>query len=205
MSFKKKWLKKMYTYFMLKNIFTQFSQKRDEVIVQNKKNYTVRRVALLYRRYTRRIAFERVERTQKRLRDIFAFSTIMTHDIIEEKSKHIIRAFLHDTSEIFQLKTYLRKFHNHITFIQSKFREHLQAYKMRCQVLSEIWDREKQFLVKSYILKKNKKKSGVVKKLNLMSDEIKQAMIKAYLERCKIKYQLTFADWRMHTKFNKPD
>ena len=59
---------------------------------------------------------------------------------------------------------------------------------MRCMVMSEIWDREKQFIVKSYILKKNKKKTSVVKKLNMMMDDIKEAMIKAYLERCKIKY-----------------
>ncbi len=41
-----------------------------------------------------------------------------------------------------------------------------------------------------------------MKKLNLIPDEIKFGIIKAYLERCKIKYQITFAEWRLHVKIS---
>jgi len=51
-------------------------------------------------------------------------------------------------------------------------------------------------------MKKTKKKTALMKKLNLMNDDIKNSMIIAYLERCKIKYQITFAEWRIHTKYN---
>lgn len=40
-----------------------------------------------------------------------------------------------------------------------------------------------------------------MKKLNILPEEIKKAMIQAYLERCKLKYQLIFAEWRLHTRF----
>lgn len=39
----------------------------------------------------------------------------------------------------------------------------------------------------------------------MMPDDVKKAMIDAYLERCKLKFQLTFAEWRLHTKYSGPN
>eukprot|EP00347_Sterkiella_histriomuscorum_P013353 403365039 len=200
-NFKKRWAKLMMTQIVIKDIFAIYAQRRHEVIVENKKNYTVRRVAWLFRKYAGRIAPGRVARTQKRIMDAFSFGTCMINDVAEDKSKNIVKRFLKETGEIFSLKQQFRKFHNKMVYIQEKFRDLLNSYKNRCQVMSEIWEREKQFIIKDLILKKNKKKAGLMKKLNLLADDIKEAMIQAYLERCKIKYQLTFAEWRLHTHY----
>lgn len=61
-------------------------------------------------------------------------------------------------------------------------------------------------MVKEFITKKSqKKKQALIKKLNMMPDDVKRAMIDAYLERCKLKFQLTFAEWRLHTKYSGPN
>ena len=90
-------------------------------------------------------------------------------------------------------------------FIQQKVRDRIQSFISRCDVVKELWDKEKAQIIKDCITKKTKKKTALMKKLNLMHDDIKNAMINAYLERCKIKYQITFAEWRLHTKYNNSD
>lgn len=63
-------------------------------------------------------------------------------------------------------------------------------------MLGEVWDHEKAALVKQCLSKKTKKKQLLMKKLNLMDDSIKIGIIKAYVFRCKLKYQVSFAEWR---------
>ena len=58
-------------------------------------------------------------------------------------------------------------------------------------------------MIKECIMKKTKKKQSLMKKLNLLSDEIKEGIIKAYLERCKLKYQIAVAEWRLNVKLPK--
>lgn len=51
-------------------------------------------------------------------------------------------------------------------------------------------------------MKKTKKRQSLLKKLNVLSDDVKKAVISAYLHRCKLKYQAGFSEWRFHTKYN---
>lgn len=122
-------------------------------------------------------------------------------DVAEEKSKKIVRLFLQDMGEIYSLKLFLTNLYKKILYIQQIFRDHLASFQHRCEVLGEIWEHEKTLIIKDCIIKKNKKKQVLMKKLNIMSDDIKDAMIKAYMDRCKLKYQLNFAEWRLHTKY----
>lgn len=75
--------------------------------------------------------------------------------------------------------------------------------KFRCIVVSELWEREKGVLTKRYISKKSKKNTAILKKLNMMSNEMKDSVIQAYLLRCKYKFSVVYSEWRMQLKYNK--
>ena len=47
----------------------------------------------------------------------------------------------------------------------------MQALQCRCDVMFELWEREKAQMIKEQILKKTKKKNSLLKKLNMISDE----------------------------------
>ncbi|CDW87083.1 UNKNOWN [Stylonychia lemnae] len=204
-NFKKRWIKQMKIHMIAKHIFDVFAIKQKQVITELRQNYTVRRVGQLFRRYTSRIAIDRKHRAQKRIANVFSYTVSQTYDTVEQRATKIIRSLLQETSEIHHIKVQLRVFYNKMLYIQSKVRERILSFKYRCDVIKDLWDKEKAGIIKDCITKKTKKKTLLMKKLNLMHDDIKTAMIEAYLERCKLKYQLIFAEWRLHTKYPVED
>jgi hypothetical protein len=73
----------------------------------------------------------------------------------------------------------------------------MMAMEYRCGVFSEVWEREKTVIVKKCNAKKTKKKQALMKKLHLLKQEIKDAVIKAYLLRCKVRYSVAYSEWRI--------
>lgn len=85
-----------------------------------------------------------------------------------EKSKIFIKNFLHETAELHFLKSKMINFYKKILYIQSIYREHTLAFKSRCEAMSDIWEKEKGLLINEIIMKKNKKKTALMKKLNIL-------------------------------------
>ena len=56
----------------------------------------------------------------------------MIHDAQENRSKHLIKLFLKDTAEKFNLRTKMTNFHKRIIYTQLGYRKHVQALANRC-------------------------------------------------------------------------
>ena len=118
---------------------------------------------------------------------------------MENRAGSKLFAYLKDTSEIFDLKSKFRDFHKRITYIQQKYRERVSSLKSRMDFLKEYFDREKQFLVGFYINKKTKKNSKtLVRKLNLIHDNVRDRILKIYMEKCTMEYNIKFNKWRIN-------
>ena len=127
-------------------------------------------------------------RLAHKARQSFSLGAVFMIDLAKERFKGIVRSFLSETAETYELKQHFRGLYKRVEGIQSAFRGHQAALEQRCEALSDIWDRERAALIKECMAKKNKKKASLMKKLNLMQEDVKKAMIKAYLERCKLRY-----------------
>ena len=51
--------------------------------------------------------------------------------------------------------------------------------------------------------KKTKEKQALWKKLNLIDNNVKDLIIKAYMLRCKLRFQQKFLEWRLDFKLNE--
>lgn len=66
--------------------------------------------------------------------------------------------------------------------------------------MKDYWEKEKVVLVKQYLTNKKgqKKAKQLVKSLNMMSDDIRDALIKLYMNKCKIEYNIKYLEWRVN-------
>lgn len=119
---------------------------------------------------------------------LFTYASTLMYDAKVERSKHFIKSFLLETSEKYNIKQHLFKFYKKIEYIQHEFKKSRIAFTMRCATLSELWEREKGHLIKTYIAKRSKKNSALMKKITNIHPETKELVIKAFLLRCKYKY-----------------
>lgn len=67
----------------------------------------------------------------------------------------------------------------------------------RLEVLDLQWNQEQTKMLKFCMTKKkNKKMNTLFKRLNQLEDNVKEKIIKAYLEKCKMKYAVKFFEYR---------
>ena len=62
------------------------------------------------------------------------------------------------------------------------------------------WEKEKTVVSKQLMSKKTKQNQLLWNKVNGMQDSIKEAVIKVYLERCKLRYMIRYLEWRLDFK-----
>jgi hypothetical protein len=84
-------------------------------------------------------------------------------------------------------------------YIQRAYRDRVKSLKARLEFLSDYFDKEKGFLIKLFIQKKSKKTKSLIKKLNMLNDDVRNKILKIYLERCLIDFSIKFNKWRMRT------
>lgn len=102
------------------------------------------------------------------------------------------------------LKVKMRGFYKKMMNIQKGFRVHQGAMKLRMNHLGKtLWDRERNLITKQCMGKKvSKQKQEIFKKVNIINDNVKEAILKTYLKRCQYKYQVNFLEWRLDFKFS---
>jgi len=64
------------------------------------------------------------------------------------------------------------------------------------EFLKDYFEQEKNFLMKFYIQKKSKKGKGILKKLGLIEEAVRDRIIKVYMDKCLIEYFVKFNNWR---------
>jgi hypothetical protein len=69
-------------------------------------------------------------------------------------------------------------------------------YNTKMQILFKIWDRELMNISKVALKGKDKKSKQMLADLNTIRQDVKEALLRAYLFRCGIKYSLAFFQWR---------
>lgn len=71
------------------------------------------------------------------------------------------------------------------------------SIKNRFGFILEYFEKERQFLIRFFLNKKSKKSKSLVKKLNTLSDDVRNKIIKIYFEKCTNDYSVKFNRWRM--------
>lgn len=87
------------------------------MIRQKRIDYCTHTFLRQYKRYRRRIGETEEDRIKARVKDIFTFSFTMMGDIKAEKSQNILSKFLHETSELYNMKAHLRNFYMRVVYI----------------------------------------------------------------------------------------
>lgn len=73
----------------------------------------------------------------------------------------------------------------------------MNSLKNRLEFMQDYFDKEKGFLIKHYISKKTKKTKSLVKKLNLVDNEVRNRILKIYMEKCLSEYCIKLNKWRV--------
>jgi hypothetical protein len=69
-------------------------------------------------------------------------------------------------------------------------------YNTKMQILYRIWNRELLHISKGALKGKDKKSKQMLSDLNTIRDDVKDALLRAYLFRCTVKHSLAFFQWR---------
>ncbi|CDW83422.1 UNKNOWN [Stylonychia lemnae] len=90
-----------------------------------------------------------------------------------------------------------------VKVVQVHYQRFKNAQELRISHFTKVlWEKEKSSLLKICMTKKNKKKQEIWKKINLIEPSIRDAIIKCYMKRCKLRFQQRFLEWRLDFKFN---
>ena len=67
----------------------------------------------------------------------------------------------------------------------------------RTKFIMDYWEKEKNFLINFYIVKKLKKSKNSIKKLGSIEPEHKEFICKAYALKCFLNFNIKFSIWRI--------
>jgi len=70
--------------------------------------------------------------------------------------------------------------------------------QFKLDLLRKYWDKELHVLIGQYAKKrtKSKKNKDMLNKLRTIKDEVKEAVLRKYLEKCRTAHSLKFFEWR---------
>lgn len=97
----------------------------------------------------------------------------------------------------FDIKNAFIKYHEKVSLIQRNYLQMRENYAQRAQTLSKSWDKESDAMM-LYCAKhkgKNKKFKTLFKKLQTQQDDIKERMIKFFLQKLKFEHMVRVFEW----------
>jgi hypothetical protein len=98
----------------------------------------------------------------------------------------------------------MHAFYGNMLRIQKFNTIHLKALGNRMEIMAKAyWERERSFLLKQCMQKKTKHRQALWKRLNLIDNSVKEAIIRVYLFRCLIRYKIRFLEWRLDFKLGQ--
>eukprot|EP00347_Sterkiella_histriomuscorum_P006128 403353959 len=195
---KMQWVLNSKNHLIMKAIYDKFDALRQRIKREKQMKNAVIFLMRISRRYFKKKGVEFKNRTLKAVQQSLSFAFVKTHDIVENRAAKSLQLFLHDTSQIYDLKQKFITFHLRIQHIQNSYRNRCQCLLNRKLFLINYFDKEKAFLVKFYLQKKSQKKpKSLVKRLNLLDNDVRDHIIKIYFEKCTFDYSVKFNHWRI--------
>ncbi|CDW87752.1 UNKNOWN [Stylonychia lemnae] len=121
---------------------------------------------------------------------------------IKRRMKYAAKFLMRISKKFFTkfAKTYQQRAHKKaqlIMHIQHSYRNRCQCLDNRKNFLISYFDKERAFLVKFYIQKKSKRSKHLVKRLNLIDQDVRDKILKIYFEKCTFDYSVKFNQWRI--------
>lgn len=129
----------------------------------------------------------------RKSKNVFVFHTIPFIHGKQELSKKIVTEFLQKCGSKDRFRLYI----NQIKFIQQRIRTQHSVKYSKVDVLIIYWDRLINNIIKDKIKFKDKKADIVAMELAKISRNIRDACLRAYIDRCKEVYNIAFMQWRL--------
>jgi len=99
---------------------------------------------------------------------------------------------------LFELISKMKNFHAGIRKVQDQYRKYKEHQERRRAVLTDyLWEREKHVLYKQCQQKKTKRKQFILRRINAANQPARDAAIKLYEERCRVRHYARFLEWRL--------
>ena len=121
----------------------------------------------------------------------------------EQRAADTVKGFLTEFSKKISMRLKMTQFYNMskrrdanyvVIHAQKKFIKHMNLDKARVNLLSKYWNDTKEKLVLQMI--KAKKEGKKLKAFQSMSNEMRDATLARYYQKCKRKHNFTYFEWR---------
>lgn len=131
-------------------------------------------------------------------------NSLVRHDATQLKAKNLLIQFLTDWSKKSTIRIRLRQTYDKskkykivksiVVYIQSKFKRSINMNKARLILLTKLWVEVQQKMVSTLI--KQKKDPKRLSKLQSITPDMREAVLKRYFAKCLRKHAASFFEWR---------
>eukprot|EP00347_Sterkiella_histriomuscorum_P017647 403348540 len=172
---KYEWIMALQMQLMMKIAYDRFDDRKNEIIRKAKIEQTVKTFKRIMKKWLKRQGVDYRERQQRRIQASFKYTHHSLQHIAEERSQFYLYDFISQTAQKFYLKQRFLNYNSRMYF-----------------------EKEKSSLINQLIFKKSKKAKSLSKKLGLLSNEIRNMILKLFIKRQSFDFFIKYTNWRAY-------
>ena len=120
------------------------------------------------------------------------FVNVTMQSTYESQAEDIIYNFLEQTAWRNNLKDCVLTFNKRISIIQTRWNKAVEMEKCKKNILLKIWIRETKIMQMNAFKSKDKKVKKLGSEIQMIRDDVRDAIIDNYLWRCSLRHSLAF-------------
>lgn len=185
---------------IVKKIFENYNLKREAVMLENKINFAVFMFGLGLKRYLRRLAKTRNQRTLNQVRRTLTFAGLTQFELRREQAKKQILGFLKMQAEVKDVRDHMAHYGLSVIKIQTLFRKWKESQDKMIHAITQSWLEEKEKIIMHCGKKQSKAKKVLQKKIQGTLPVTQLHIIRQFIKRCIYKYQARLITWQLNYK-----